>query len=217
VPGATTLSQVIEMAGGFSAFASLNGSYIRRPDDPLALRPDIQVIDPKAGIATSTLTLDDTTRFMFDQQLQQNLVSADFVAIFTEGDRTRDVILHSGDVIVVPRELGQVFVRGRVEHPGWVHYVPGKDFLYYITMAGGYTEAAADERVVVEKFGTGIWNDVCCTPIESGDQIYVPGERDTPARTALERASTILAIVASVLLIADTFINIFNKLFPDEP
>lgn len=217
VPGVTSLSQVIEMAGGFTPFASLNGSYIRRPDDPLALRPDIQVLDPKAGISTSTLALEDTTRFMFDQQIQQNLVSADFVAIFTDRATDRDVILQSGDVIVVPREMGQVFVKGRVEHPGWVHYVPGKDFFYYITMAGGYTAAAADDRVVVEKFGTGIWNDVCCTPIESGDQIYVPGERDTPARTALERASTILAIVASILLISETFINIFNKLFPDEP
>ena len=216
VPGKTTLSEVINRAGGFTQFASLNGAYIRRPTDPLAMRPEQLVLDPKSGISTSELALEDTLRYMFDQQVQQNQVSADFVSIFRDGNTARDVTLQNGDAIIVPRELGQVYVMGRVEHPGWVQYVPGKLLEYYIDKAGGYTTAAAPERVAVEKFGTGVWNGVCCTEIESGDRIYVPGERDTPARTALEQASTVLAIAASTLLIANTMIDIFNKIFPDE-
>lgn len=217
VPGETTLSQVIERAGGFTPFASLNGSYIRRPDDPLSFRPQQLVLDPKAGIATSPLSLEDTTRFKFDQQLQQNMVSADFVAIFRNGDRTRDVILQSGDEIMVPRELGQVYVSGRVRHPGWVTHRPGEMSDYYIAQAGGYTEAAAPDRVTVEKFGTGIWDGVEDMAIESGDKIYVPGERDTPARTALEQTSTILLIVSSALSIIRVVIEIIDFFNKDNP
>ncbi len=210
VPGKTTLSEVIERAGGFTSFASLNGSYIRRPDDPLTFRPQQLVLDPKAGIATSPLSLEDTTRFKFDQQLQQNMVSADFVAIFRMGDKSRDVILQSGDEIMVPREMGQVYVSGRVRHPGWVTHKAGEQYEYYITQAGGYTEAAAPDRVTVEKFGTGIWDGVKHMPIESGDKIYVPGERDTPARTALEQTSTVLLIVSSALSIIQAVLSIIN-------
>ena len=209
VPGETTLSQVINRSGGFTPFASLNGAYIRRPDDPLSLRPQQLVLDPKAGIATSTLSLEDTTRFKFDQQLQRNMVSADFVAIFVDKDGSRDVVLQNGDQIIVPRELGQVYVSGRVKHPGWVTYKKGEEYEYYITQAGGYTAAAAPDRIAVEKFGTGIW-DSFETDIESGDKIYVPGERDTPARTVLEQTSTVLLIVSSALGIIQAVLRIIE-------
>ncbi len=215
IPGKTTLRDVIGRAGGFTPFASMNGAYIRRPDDPLAMRPAQQVVDPKSGMATSELALEDTLRFMFDQQVQQNLVSADFVAVFESGDGSKDVVLQNGDAIVVPRDMGQVYVIGRVAHPGWVSYREGATYEYYVEKAGGYTTAAAPSRVAVEKFGTGVWEGACCTTVESGDRIYIPGERDTPARTALEQTATYLGIAASVLLIADTMINIFNKVFPD--
>ena len=110
--------------------------------------------------------------------MQKNLVSADFVAIFHQGDRTKDVILQDGDEIYIPRERGEVYVSGRVRHPGSVRYKPGERYDYYINMAGGYTDPAAPDRVQVEKYGTGVWDGVEAI-IESGDHIYVPGERDT--------------------------------------
>lgn len=216
IPGKSTLRDVIEQAGGFTPFASLNGSYIRRPDDPLALRPSQQVLDPKSGMATSELALEDTLRYMFDQQVQQNLVSADFVAIFQLGDLSRDVVLQNGDAIVVPRERQGVYVFGRIPHPGFVTYKRGAPFEYYIDQAGGYTTAAAPKRVAVEKFGTGVWEGVCCTEIESGDRIYVPGERDTPARTALEQTATYLGIAAGVLTITEVILRIIDRLTPNE-
>ncbi len=213
VPGETRLSQVIEKAGGFTPFASLNGSYIRRLEDPLALRPQRQILDPIAGITTSSLHLEDTLRYVADRQMQQNLVSADFVAIFKHGDRSKDVILQHGDEISIPREREQVYVSGRIKHPGWVTYVPGENYDYYIEKAGGYTKAAAPERVEIEKYGTGVWDGVDAA-IEPGDHIYVPGKRDTPARTALEQAGTILFIISGALGIVSSVINIINIISP---
>ena len=216
VPGETRLSELIGRAGGFTPFASLNGAYIRRLSDPLALRPKTQQLDPIAGIATSQLNLEDTLRYQADREMQQNLVSADFVSIFRGGDRSKDVILQHGDEIYVPRERGQVYVSGRIRHPGWVSYKSGEKYEYYIAQAGGYTAAAAPDRVQVDKYGTGVWDGVEAE-VESGDHIYVPGKRDTPARTALEQAGTILFIAASVLTIINTVIDIINKLSPDNP
>ncbi|MCB0711541.1 MAG: SLBB domain-containing protein [Ignavibacteriae bacterium] len=212
IPGETRLSQVIERAGGFTPFASLNGSYIRRPADPLDLRPKQLVGDPPiVHMATSSLNLEDTLRYGADLQLQQNLVSADFVAIFREKDASKDVILQSGDEISIPREKGQVYISGRIRHPGWVTYAPGEKYDYYIAQAGGYTAAAAPNRVQIEKFGTGVWDGIQAD-VESGDHIYVPGERDTPARSTLEQAATILSIAGSILFIANTIVDIVNKI-----
>lgn len=212
VPGETTLTDIIERAGGFTPLASLNGAYIQRPDDPLALSPERRGIERQARMSTSSLYLDDTLRFNYDLQLQSNYVAADFPAIFEQGERDRDVVLQNGDVIVIPRERSQVYVLGRVRHHGWVPFQPGANLEWYIDRAGGYTGAADQSRVIIEKFGTGNWEDPCCTSIESGDRIYVPGERDTRALTDLEQTSLILAIVASAVGIINLSIDIANKL-----
>jgi protein involved in polysaccharide export with SLBB domain len=201
VPGVTRLSDVIERAGGFTSNASLNGAYITRMADPRVLQNRQIAAEPVSGIATSSLKLEDTTRFKYDIELQQNRVSADFVAIFEGHDASRDVVLENGDQIVVPRNPGSIYVRGRVAQPGWIAYKPGADYEYYIASAGGFTGAADKSRVGVEKFGTGVWEEAGSTSIRPGDKIYVPGERDTPARTGAEVAATYVGITSSLIFL----------------
>ncbi len=214
VPGTTTLSDVIQLAGGFRSDASLNGAFIRRTRSQQQYRRDLRDTDPGAVMSTSTLTLDDTTRLKYDLENQHDRVSADFVEIFERGNRGRDVALESGDEIVIPTSPRQVFVRGRVNKPGWVPFLPGGSYEAYIDMAGGFTEAAVESRVQVLKYATSIWQDPDETEIRAGDEIYVPGERDVPPRTALENANTIIAITSSVVSLASTiyfFVQNFDK------
>ncbi len=216
VNGETKLSEVIRMAGGVTPYASLAGAHINRADDPSQYRTKPLLADPIAGMANSSLTLEDSTRFKFDNELQQNRVSTDFIELIARGNSSKDVVLQNGDEIVIPRDPGAVMVYGRVGHPGWVAYKEGVENEYYIFAAGGYTTPANPGRVIVEKFGTGVWEDICCTTVNSGDKIYVPGDRDTPARTSLEIAGTIIGITSGVLLIANTVISIINALKPNE-
>ncbi len=211
VPGVTRLSEVIQRAGGFTPDASLNGAFISRPIDPKLYQRDEEGEDAIGGMSTSSLKLEDTTRFKYDSQLQNNKVSVDFAALFERHDPNMDVTLQHGDQIVVPTNPRSVFVRGRVGLPGWIAYKPGADAEYYITATGGYTEAADRERVAVVKFGTGVWKGREAE-IRPGDEIYVPGERDTPARTSLEEANTFIQIASAIVVMAVTIANFIRDL-----
>jgi protein involved in polysaccharide export with SLBB domain len=213
VPGVTKLTQVIEEAGGFTSDASLNGAFISRPLDPKLFMTQNEGADAIGGMATSSLKLEDTIRFKYDSELQKNKVSVDFPGLFEKHDPTKDIVLQHGDQIVVPTNPRGVFVRGRVALPGWVAYKPGAQVEDYIKATGGYTEAADKDRVAIVKFGTGIWKERE-SDIRPGDEIYVPGERDTPARTSLEQANTFIQITSALVGMAVTiavFIRDLNR------
>jgi protein involved in polysaccharide export with SLBB domain len=215
IPGATMLSDVINQAGGVTSEAALNGAYINRAVDATFQLGRTSISDPGAYLSASSLALDDTTRLKFDLENQQNRVSVDFVEAIARGNRGKDVALQNGDEIVIPPNPKHVFIRGRVLHPGWVAYTPGSPYEYYIEKAGGFTDAAVEGRIQVRKFGTGIWEAPDRTTIMPGDEIYVPGERDLPARTPLEIAGTIISITSGVLAIAYSIFSFVRDLTRD--
>jgi protein involved in polysaccharide export with SLBB domain len=212
VSGETKLTEVIEMAGGFGTDAAINGAYIVRESDPTNLEMRSQINEQIATIATSDLTLEDTTRVKMDLQTERDRVSADFVGLFLRGDRSKDISLRSGDRIVVPTNPRSVYVFGRVVYSGAVDYREGADIDYYLARAGGLSQTAARDRIQVIKFGTGRPLAVTETAIEPGDRIYVAGERDYPARTPLEITATWLGITGSILAITYTVMNIIDLL-----
>jgi polysaccharide export outer membrane protein len=212
VNGETKLSEVIATAGGFGPDAAINGAYIVRDSDPGNLEMRRQINEQMATIATSELTLEDTTRVKMDLTIQRNRVAADFVGLFGRGDKSKDISLRSGDRIVVPVNPGSVYVFGRVVFAGSVDYREGADAEYYIQRAGGLTSTAAASRIQVIKFGTGQPLAIEETSIEPGDRIYVAGERDFPARTPLEIAATTLGVVSSLASITWLIVQITNEL-----
>lgn len=211
VDGETRLSEVIAAAGGFTPDASINGAHITRSMDPAGLKLTSDT-DPLAGISSSSLKLEDTTRFKYDRQLQQDRASADFVRLFERHDPSADVRLRIGDEIVVPQNPQSIYVSGRVALPGAVDFVNGQGVQYYIERAGGATSAADMARAQVIRFGTGQMVDAEGAVVLPGDEIYIPGERDTPARTSLETASTVAAIISSATAVTLWIVQIINEL-----
>ena len=212
VDGETKLSEVIDAAGGFAQDASINGAYIVRESDPAELEMRAQIKDRLATISTSSLTLEDTVRYKFDQMVQRDRVSADFIGIFARGDKSADVSLRSGDRIVVPQNPRSVYVSGRVIFPGAVDYREGADADYYIARAGGLSSSADPSRTQIIKYATGLPLDVEDTPIHAGDEVYVVGERDLPARTPLEVAATALGILSSLAGLTFIALQIIREL-----
>jgi polysaccharide export outer membrane protein len=60
-----------------------------------------------------------------------------------------NLLLMHGDSIVIPRRSSVVTVRGAVNAPTVVAYVPGRDLDYYISQAGGPTRDADNRRAFV--------------------------------------------------------------------
>jgi polysaccharide export outer membrane protein len=171
----TKLSKIIRDAGGVSEHALLTGSFLLRKDGKLE-----DIVDPRLEILrnlrTHELNLIDSTIFLLDLKVGRQPVVVDFKKLIEEGDSTKDVVLRDQDIVYVASDLHSVLVQGQVANPGYIAYVPGATYQYYIDKAGGYSELAVEGDTRVIKKGSLNWVEPEKTVIESGDQIWVPKE-----------------------------------------
>jgi protein involved in polysaccharide export with SLBB domain len=124
-----------------------------------------------------------------------------------------NLILTDGDSIYLPQFTLVVDVRGAVNSPVAVAYVPGKDLNYYVSAAGGLTrKAEGDLAYVVQPNGKvesksirTFWFDGVPTP-RPGSVVIVP-ERDQSdhrdytalALAAAQVAASLVAVVALII------------------
>lgn len=76
-------------------------------------------------------------------------VAIDVPRALRHRDSPENLLLMDGDVITVPQRSNVVTVRGSVNAPTVVAYVPGRDISYYIQQAGGPTRDADYRRAWV--------------------------------------------------------------------
>lgn len=136
------ISDIIQRAGGLTAFAYSEGASLKRPatDNPLnvnneAVEDSLQVLNLKrlnrySGTDSSGISLNS------------DLVGIRLDQVLSNPKSRYDLILEEGDVIKVPSLLQTVKVSGEVLRPINVVYVPGRPFKYYINSAGGFTSRA---------------------------------------------------------------------------
>lgn len=77
-------------------------------------------------------------------------IVVDFPEVFAHPGSLTDLPLRDGDTIDIPRRPATVKVTGRVRHPSNVVWVEGKDWRWYVDMAGGYADSASREGVYVQ-------------------------------------------------------------------
>lgn len=136
------ISDIIQRAGGLTAFAYSEGASLKRPatDNPLnvnneAVEDSLQVLNLKR---LNRYSGTDSSAF----SLNSDLVGIRLDQILSNPKSRFDLILEEGDVIKVPSLLQTVKVSGEVLRPINVVYVPGRPFKYYINSAGGFTSQA---------------------------------------------------------------------------
>lgn len=79
-------------------------------------------------------------------------VVTDFHALFLDGDFSRDVVLEPEDIVFIPNnELDKVYVVGAVKEPKYIIYRDGLKVLDAILEAGGFTEYADQNDVVINR------------------------------------------------------------------
>ena len=97
-----------------------------------------------------------------------------------------DIILQSGDAIIIPKQPFAVQVAGEVNNPGLFSYVDGKSKSFYIKSSGGVTDSADFILItyptgMVEKVGYHWWSSNPGIP--DGSNIYVTKEKIVPLDT----------------------------------
>ncbi len=93
-----------------------------------------------------------------------------------------DIVLESGDVIIVPKIPDGVIITGEVNNPISVIYEYGKSYKYYLKKAGGPNRNADKKGIYVLKAnGSAESRETGFSDIRRGDMIVVP------AKSILER------------------------------
>lgn len=209
VPGVTRLREVIDRAGGIKKEGSLALAYVMRP----ALGPTTQRTDREASLRRflySNLTLEDTLRYFLDQQFRLPYVSCDFNRAFADSASPDNIRLQNGDIIEVPRKPDRIYVYGQVSQPGYVEFVPGRTFEWYVDRAGGFANGAKSGRTIIIRGKTKVSVDDNDAIVDAGDEVYVPRKPDVPAGTELQMYAVIAGILGSVVAVAGAIISILR-------
>lgn len=146
---------------------------------------------------------EDSLNFLIDNKLRfsRGVAAYDFTKLKSEIVDPETLIVRDGDYIFVPPKVQLVYVFGQVNNFGYVKYVPGKDYHYYIEQAGGLGQTAKDEIYLI-KGKSRAWiklNDKEKAEIEPGDFIWVPKKPIRDFDYYITRVGFIGSIVTGIM------------------
>ena len=231
----TTLYEVIKSAGWFTPQASLTRARVYSKNSLAKLlelqygfklneQPDLEdskirnlILNLELALMyrMSNVVTEDTNYFNLENQLRvlTEGSSLDFKKINDPNSDISKYIVTDGDVIIVPEIQNSVYVFGQVLRPGYVTFVDGKNYNYYVNEASGIGELAEDDEIMIIKAGSRAWipvdND--SVTIEEGDYIYVPKESLRSTRSYIMEYSVYLGVLASIAAILLSIVTIANN------
>ena len=142
---------------------------------------------------------------------QYESIGIDLLEIMNSDDSKSDLLLKEGDIIVIPKKLETVKLRGELLYPNTVRHTDNKSFKYYLDGAGGFdSNAKKSDTYVVYANG-----DVARTKkflffniypkIEAGSEIIVP--KKTPKSSLGVSQLLSFSTGLATLILAITQIN----------
>jgi protein involved in polysaccharide export with SLBB domain len=170
----TLLSEIVDEAGGLTDMASLEEAEMTRASSEELADPEFERLK-KMNVAD--MSESEYGYFKIKSRSKAGRVAVDFPALFIKHDATKNIYLRSGDIINVPRKRQVVSVMGEAANPGFISYIPSKDYIYYIRMAGGYSDRAGRGDVSIIKPG-GEWKSPKKgAGLEAGDTVWIPEKK----------------------------------------
>jgi len=115
--------------------------------------------------------------------------------VTAQSGHQRNVLLEAGDVIVIPRATRVVRVGGEVMMSQAVIHRPNLTAEQYVEMAGGYSDRANDDEVIIIHADASVAIVDPDTIIMPGDEILVPPEIDVKE---LQNAMDVMQIIYQV-------------------
>lgn len=180
-----TISDLIKRAGGVTEFAYLPGASLQRKASDAMVAQGHSVLSAQARqeLAEREREQDEIQSMALENTLKDSvkteLFFSNYVGIkldkILEGSRKYDIPLEDEDVIIVPRQLRTVIVRGQVLNPNRVVYQKGKPLSYYIQQAGGFTAKAHKKKTFVQHANGSVEGSGWGYPdVQPGSEIIVP-------------------------------------------
>ena len=135
----------------------------------------VTVLPPAAADRILSTDLVSPARVLTPDQFEpQGNVAINLPAALEHPRSDDDIVLYDGDTITIPEIPTTVTVVGAVIHSTAVAFDRKAKLGYYIDRAGGYTDDAARDRIVVIRPGGGLLTMSQVKSFEPGDYILVP-------------------------------------------
>ncbi len=201
----TTLSEIIDKAGGFTDEALIREASL--------VRKSTKIIIDKEYERLMNLSRDQMSKaeyqYLVMKQNSQDIgqVVVDFYKVCVLKNKSEDVILEDGDIINVPKAPRVVYVTGRVGKPGGVLFKSSENIKYYLNKAGGATWDAKVKGIKVTKITGENLDDEDVKKLEAGDIIWVPRKSDQDWWELFRQTIAIIAQIATVYIIVDRSIT----------
>lgn len=87
-------------------------------------------------------------------------------------EEAKSALLEDGDIIKIPEKTSVIMLHGEVRFPSAILYAPGKKIDYYIEQAGGFSQRA-NKDVVLVLHQNGKFENADKAKIQPGDEIFV--------------------------------------------
>jgi protein involved in polysaccharide export with SLBB domain len=203
----TTLSELVEKAGGFTKDAFLTKAEISRWQDRQAVDPEFERLREMANVQGGIEAMRGLEYAYFKTKSRERpgAMAVDFERLFAEGDMTQDVLLKHGDRIVIPKKLEMVNVTGEVRYPGLIPFERGKGTHFYINRTGDYSWNADQGKTRVIKGKTGVWVKLGKVErVEAGDTIFVPEKAEVNWWEIVRDTSSVLGQLATFIILAQS-------------
>lgn len=186
------ISDLVKRAGGFTAYAYVDGASLQRPGSQEQDSIDVQKKLEKNRLKQFQRlqkSISDTLKIE-EEVVRNDYVGINLPRILKKPQGKDDLFLEDGDILTVPKQLQTVKVSGEVLSPVTVVYSGGKGFKRYISNAGGFSDKAKRRSAYiiyangsVESAGKFLFFNNY-PAVKPGSEIFVPkkaeGRRMTP-------------------------------------
>ncbi|MFZ1083320.1 MAG: SLBB domain-containing protein [Candidatus Kryptoniota bacterium] len=208
----TNLTTIVDLAGGFTQWASLPTAAIFRVLKGRLTQQDIVEDTLTYTYRASGISEEELPYVSAEALMRENreVVSTNFVKLFVDKDSAYDCALRSGDSIYVPRSRNAVYVFGQVKYPGYIDYHSDWKYSDYVTAVGGTADGADKGNEKIIKGVTYEWYDHGGAKIEPGDFLFVPKVTIKPELYGWTRFTDILTVVGAVASIATTIVLVIR-------
>lgn len=209
VPQDTTLVQLLNVIEINPDLAAAQNVFIRR--ESVARRQKKALQDSLRRLVMSYLsassgTVEEASIRVKEAKLIQEFVKRasqvkpSGVVVVAHNGQIRDIRLQDGDEIVIPEESNVVLLTGEILVPRAMVYVEGLSAREYIRRAGGFTDQANREKILIVRQSGQVLpaSEVAVRP---GDKIMVLPEAPTKN---LQLASTLTQIMFQIAVTAGT-------------
>jgi polysaccharide biosynthesis/export protein len=218
-----TLSSVLDRAGGLSNYAFAEGSVFTRDELKKREQEQLNLLADRLQSDLSTLALRGVAAnqaqagaaLSVGQSLLNQLRTVDPVgrlvinlnevlSLVDKNDNSRDILLHGGDRLIVPKLRQEVMVLGEVQNVTSHLFRENLNLTDYIGLSGGVSRKADSDRIYVIRAdgsvvpkGANRWFSHSGPQMRPGDTVVVPLDTERlPALPFWQAVTQILYNVA---------------------